>query len=183
MKCRALFLDRDGTINIEKEFISDPGELELIPGAPDALRLAVSHGFKLFVISNQSGIARGLMVEDDVKRVNARLVELLAEEGVSLDAIEYCPHYPPITGPCNCRKPKRGMIDRLLTRFDIDLERSFVIGDRLLDVELAANVGAGAILVMTGYGEIELTEIPASRQPDYVATDLLHAVQWIIEHD
>lgn len=183
MQQRALFLDRDGTINVEKEFISKPNDVELIPGAADGLRIAAARGFKLFVVSNQSGIARGLMTEEDVERVNWRLAELLAAEGVVLDGVEYCPHYPSITGPCDCRKPKRGMIDRLLQRFEIDLARSFVIGDRVLDRELALTIGAKAIMVMTGYGVLEVNSLTTDRKPDHVARDLLSAVQWILEHE
>jgi len=143
----------------------------------------MTHGFKLFVISNQSGVARGLMTDEDVRNVNERLVELLIREGVHLDGIEYCGHYPPVTGPCDCRKPQRGMIDRVLRRHDINLVRSFVIGDRALDAELAFNIGAKAIMVMTGYGVLEVNAVSADRKPDHVASDLLSAVQWILEHE
>ncbi len=180
MQHRALFLDRDGTINVEKEFIADPDDVELIPGAATGLFLAATHGFKLFVISNQSGVARGLLTDEDVARVNERLTELLVREGVHLDGVEYCAHYPDITGPCDCRKPERGMIDRVLERFDIDLKRSFVIGDRVLDVELARNIGAKAIMVMTGYGVLEATKLDQDDKPDHVTADLLSAVQWIL---
>jgi histidinol-phosphate phosphatase family protein len=183
MQHRALFLDRDGTLNVEKDFISSPDEVELIPGAATGLFLAATYGFKLFVISNQSGVARGRMTEADVGRVNQRLVELLGREGVHLDGIEYCPHYPSLSGPCDCRKPQRGMVDRVLQRCDIDLSRSFVIGDRALDAELAFNVGAKAIMVMTGYGVLEVNTVSPDRKPDYVASDLLSAVQWILEHE
>jgi histidinol-phosphate phosphatase family protein len=183
MQHRAIFLDRDGTINIEKEFISNPDDVELIPGAAEGLHLAAEHGFKLFVISNQSGVARGLMTEDDVARVNQRLIDLLGSEGVKLDAVEFCGHHPSVTGRCECRKPQRGMIDRVLKKFDIDLARSFVIGDRALDRELAFNIGAKAIMVMTGYGVLEVNALSPDNKPDYVASDLLNAVQWIVENE
>jgi histidinol-phosphate phosphatase family protein len=183
MQHRALFLDRDGTINVEKEFISNPDDVELIPGAAEGLRLATTHGFKLFVISNQSGVARGLMTEADVERVNQRLIDLLGSEGAKLDAVEFCGHHPSVTGQCECRKPRRGMVDRVLKRFDIDLARSFVIGDRVFDVELAYNIGAKAIMVMTGYGVLELNALSPHSKPEYVAGDLLGAVQWILEHE
>jgi histidinol-phosphate phosphatase family protein len=183
MQHRALFIDRDGTINVEKEFISSPDDVELIPYAAAGLFMAAKHGFKLFVISNQSGVARGLMTEDDVVRVNQRLIELLAREGVKLDGIEYCPHYPSLSGPCDCRKPRRGMIDRVLQQHDIDIARSFVIGDRGLDAELAFNIGAKAVMVMTGYGVLEVNALSPDRKPDHVASDLLSAVQWIVENE
>jgi len=183
MQHRALFIDRDGTINVEKEFISSPDDVELIPYAAAGLFLAAKHGFKLFVISNQSGVARGLMTEADVERVNQRLIDLLGSEGVRLDAVEFCGHHPSVTGRCECRKPRRGMVDRVLKRFDIDLARSFVIGDRVFDVDLAYNIGAKAIMVMTGYGVVEVAALNPDRKPDFVANDLLSAVQWIIEHE
>ncbi len=183
MQHRALFLDRDGTINVEKEFIRDPDDVDLIPGSAEALKLAAANGFRLFVISNQSGVARGMMTLDDVHSVSQRLIELLDREGVALDGIEYCPHYPSITGPCDCRKPNRGMIDRSIKGREIDLTRSFVIGDRALDIELACNIGARSVMVMTGYGVVELNALTADSKPDHVAADLLNAVKWILDHE
>lgn len=179
---RAIFFDRDGTINVEKDFISSPDEIELIPGAIEALRLATSSQYRIFVVSNQSGVARGIMSEDDVQSVNRRLIELASREGIAFDGIYYCPHYPPLSGACLCRKPNRGMIDQALQRFSIDIPRSYVIGDRILDMELAFNVGAGSVMVMTGYGEDESDAWETGRKPDYFARDILDAVKWIVSH-
>jgi histidinol-phosphate phosphatase family protein len=180
MKERAIFFDRDGTINVEKNFISSPDDLELIPSAAEALRLAVSQGFRLFVVSNQSGIAREIMTSDDVERVNLQLEHLLAAEGVSLGGIYYCPHHPSITGPCDCRKPGRGMIDQALAAYDLDLSKSFVVGDRKLDMELAFNIGARAVMVLTGWGRRESEVFSDEPEPDYIAEDILEAVNWIV---
>jgi histidinol-phosphate phosphatase family protein len=178
----AIFFDRDGTINIEKDFISDPRELELIDTATEALKLAAAAGYKLFVVSNQSGIARGIMTAKEVDAVNARLVKLLGDSGIVLDGVYYCPHHPKVSGPCACRKPNRGMIDQALQNHSLDLSKSYVIGDRLLDIELARNVGAGAVMVLTGYGSIEINDAPKAGGPDYIAADILEGVKWIVGH-
>lgn len=180
MKQRAIFFDRDGTINVEKEYIYEPDQVELIPGSLEGLKLASEAGFRLFVVSNQSGIARGLAAETDVCRVNERLEELVAVAGVKFDGIYFCPHLPTISGQCNCRKPKRGMVDRALETFDLDLSNSFVIGDRLLDMRLAHTIGATGIMVRTGYGLVEEQQIEADGRPAYVVKDLLEAVKLIL---
>lgn len=180
MSERAIFLDRDGTINVEKEYIYDPAEVELIPGSLEALQLAAKAGFRLFIVSNQSGIARGLATETDVCRVNERLQELVGAGGVQFDGIYFCPHLPTISGPCDCRKPRRGMVDRALESFDLDLSRSFVVGDRLLDMQLAKTVGATGIMVRTGYGSVEEKQIEADSRPNFIVRDLLEAVKVIL---
>ncbi len=181
MSERAIFFDRDGTINVEKEYIYDPGEVELIPGALEALQLASKAGFRLFVVSNQSGIARGLATETDVCRVNERLQELVGAGGVNFDGIYFCPHLPTISGHCNCRKPRRGMVDKALETFDLDLSNSFVVGDRMLDIGLAHSVGATGIMVRTGYGAIESKQLPAGGGPHHIVDDILAAVKLILK--
>jgi D-glycero-D-manno-heptose 1,7-bisphosphate phosphatase len=148
-----LFIDRDGTVNVENHFIKDPEELQLIPGSADAIREARSLGFKVIVVSNQSGIARGFMTDGDVQRVNDRLVSLLEAEDAAVDDIYYCPHYPENGTSCACRKPEPGMFLQARDKHDIDFKRSFMIGDRLSDMEAGRRIGATTILVLTGYGE------------------------------
>lgn len=183
MSERAIFFDRDGTINVEKEYNYDPFQIELISGSLEALQRARNAGFRLFVVTNQSGIARGLGSVEDVERCNNRLRELVAAGGVSFDGIYYCPHLPSISGSCLCRKPNRGMVDQALAQFDLDLPRSFVIGDRLLDMELARNVGATGVMVLTGYGAVEVDTADDRNRPAHVAENLLAAVKWILSHD
>jgi D-glycero-D-manno-heptose 1,7-bisphosphate phosphatase len=149
-----LFLDRDGTINVEKDFIGNPHELELIPGSATAIREARTLGLKVIIVSNQSGIARGLMTEDDVKNVNSRLVELLQREGAAVDAIYYCPHYSSEDDGCTCRKPSTGMFERAKTEHNVDFKRSIMVGDRITDIEAGNRIGAATMLVLTGYGKI-----------------------------
>lgn len=177
---RAIFFDRDGTITVEKEYNFNPDALELIPGALEALQLAVANGYRIFVVTNQSGVARGLGSEDDVRRVNRRLEELASAGHIRFDGVFYCPHLPAISGPCTCRKPARGMIDQALAAVDLDLACSFVVGDRLLDMELARNVGAVGVMVLTGYGSVEVGDATDTNCPAEVVPDVLAAVKWIV---
>src|SRR5262245_49590223 len=160
MNRSGLFLDRDGTINEEVDFLTDPLDLRLIPGAADAIREANESGFKVFVITNQSGIARGLLTEERLGEIHAALVSKLAESRAKIDAIYYCPHHPDLGQPpyrreCDCRKPKTGMIDQAVRSYGIDVRKSFVIGDRMIDVQTGNNSGATSVLVLTGYGREE----------------------------
>lgn len=179
MSQAAIFLDRDGTIMVDKDYLSDPNGVELFPNTIAALTLARRLGYRLFVISNQSGVARGYMTEADVQAVNKRLEDVLEAEGIQLDGLFYCPHHPDFTGPCSCRKPGRGMVDMALADHQLDLGRSFVIGDCKSDVDLAFKIGAGSVLVTTGYGREELKLFSDGRKPDHIAVDILEAVTWI----
>ncbi len=175
-----LFLDRDGTINFEKHFIKDPDELQLIPGAAQAIREARELGFKIIVVSNQSGVARGIMTEEDVKRVNNRLVELLSEEGAVVDAVYYCPHDASEGNGCSCRKPNAGMFEKAKQEYDIDFNRSIMVGDRLTDIESGNRIGAATVLVLTGYGarlQESWTEKPGSI--DIVAPTLYESMPFM----
>jgi D-glycero-D-manno-heptose 1,7-bisphosphate phosphatase len=180
-----IFLDRDGTINEELEYISDPEDVKLIPGSAEAIREANLLGLKVFVISNQSGIARGLIKEEELARVNDKLVELLKVTGARLDAIYYCPHHPdygehPHSTSCDCRKPGSGMLKKAESEFDIDLKRSFVIGDRIVDIQTAIPVGAKSILVLTGYGQNEYEHVKSQKiNVDYIAKNLHDAMRFV----
>ncbi len=179
----ALFCDRDGCLIVEKNFLSDPQQVELYRGVSAALKRAASSGYLLIVVTNQSGIARGLLSENDAIGVNERLRGLLAEEGVRLDAIYYCPHHPDFGETCNCRKPNRGMVDMALADFAIDLERSWVIGDKIADAQLARNVGAKPVLVLTGYGLTESKRLPADLTTIPLVEDFAAAVDYILNHE
>lgn len=183
-----MFLDRDGTINEEVNFISRPDQLVLIPGAAEAVRLLNDRGFLICVISNQSGIARGYLTEDDLVPIHARLNDELRQAGAHLDRISYCPHHPteglpPYNITCRCRKPATGMLEDAARDLDIDLGRSFLVGDRLADIEAGKRAGATAILVLTGYGRQALSELKrdGAAQPDCVTRDLRAAVDFILK--
>ena len=148
----AVFLDRDGTIVVESHYLKDPDRVRLVPGAIEALRALRDAGYVLIVVTNQSGIARGLYDESDFHAVEARIRELLEERGVSVDAVYHCPHHPEFTGPCDCRKPGTGMYERAAREHGLDPSRSWYIGDRLKDLEPARVLGGTGLLVRTGYG-------------------------------
>lgn len=189
---RAVFLDRDGTINEEVDYLSSPEQLRLLDRAAEAIRLINLRGWRAIVITNQSGIARGLFDETRLEQIHLRLAQVLAEADARLDAIYFCPHHPEagegeLRKTCHCRKPQPGMLYKAAKDFDLDLSASVVIGDRLLDVETAHRAGARGVLVLTGYGrrEFESTDSGgASRQavPDYVAEDLVAAVEWVMSN-
>lgn len=149
---RAVFLDRDGTVIVERGYLSDATQIELIPGVTDALRRLRDNGWKLVIVTNQSGIARGLYTEDDFRLVQARVEELLVGEGIVLDGVYYCPHHPDFSGPCECRKPGPGMYIQAARELRIDLSASVYVGDRSSDVEAAERFAGRGFLVLTGYG-------------------------------
>jgi D-glycero-D-manno-heptose 1,7-bisphosphate phosphatase len=153
---RAAFLDRDGTINIEKEYLFRPEEFEFVPGAELGIKMFNDSGYLVVVVTNQSGVARGYYTEDDVIRLHLHIDCLLAKAGARVDAWLYCPHHPSGRGsyalPCRCRKPMPGMMLEAARRYGIALEQSLMIGDKLIDVEAAQAAGCRPILVRSGYG-------------------------------
>lgn len=171
-----VFLDRDGTINEDVGYLSDPEGLVLIEGAAKAIRLLNEAGIKVIVISNQSGVGRGYYTNAHVDAVNARLREYLGVEGAKVDGIYYCNHHPDVD--CNCRKPKTGLAELARAEHGLNHERAYVVGDKSSDVSLAKNLGGRGILVLTGKGgdEIECME----DAPDFVAKDIFEAVAWIL---
>ncbi|HEX6560271.1 MAG TPA: HAD family hydrolase, partial [Longimicrobiales bacterium] len=130
----AVFLDRDGTLIVEREYLSDPDGVEFLPGVFDALRTLRDAGYRLVVVTNQSGIARGLLSLDDYRQVERRVEDVLAREGITLDGVYFCPHHPDYTGLCDCRKPKLGMYRAAERNLGIDLAHSVFVGDRVKDV-------------------------------------------------
>jgi D-glycero-D-manno-heptose 1,7-bisphosphate phosphatase len=156
-----VFLDRDGTIIEEKQYLSDPDGVKLVAGAAEALRDLRSAGYALVLVTNQSGIARGLFSEAAFRDVQARVDALLAGYGARLDAVLYCPHHPDFTGPCDCRKPGLGLYRRAASELDLDLATSVYTGDRLSDVLPALETGGVGYLVRTGYGAVEAAHAPS----------------------
>jgi D-glycero-D-manno-heptose 1,7-bisphosphate phosphatase len=156
---RAVFLDRDGTIIEDKDFLSDPDRVVIFPGAPQALKRLANAGFKLFIVSNQSGVGRGYFTMNDVNRVNDRLVELLALDGVGLEKIYVAPEAP--EQPSRGRKPSPQFLFDARDEFDIELSQSYMVGDKLTDLECGWNAGVKkCILVRTGYGaKLELSDV------------------------
>lgn len=168
-KNRAVFLDRDGTINVEVRYLSRVEDFEFIPGVPLALRRLSDAGFLLVVVTNQSGIGRGYYDEAALHAIHDHMHDDLAGYGVSIDACYFCPHHPEHAGgdyrrECGCRKPLPGMLQQAARDLDIDLSRSYMIGDKLADVEAGLNAGCTPLLVLTGYGSGEADRLPAGVQ-------------------
>jgi len=173
-----VFIDRDGTINVDTGYLGSPSGVVLIEGAGRAVKRLNEAGVKAVVVSNQSGVARGMFTLEDAEAVNKKLIELLAAEGARLDGIYFCPHHP--DDGCECRKPKTGLVVKAANDLGLDAARSYVIGDKASDIELARNLGpqVKAVLVLTGSGETERAKL--SGKPEFVASDLFQAVEWLI---
>jgi D,D-heptose 1,7-bisphosphate phosphatase len=183
----AIFLDRDGTINEDIGYVTGPDELVVYPWSAEAIRLINESGMKAVVVTNQSGIARGLYTEGDLEAIHQKLALELGSSGARIDAFYYCPHHPrhgsnAYRRACRCRKPCGGMLEQAARDHKIDLSRSYVIGDKSSDIELATNAGARGILVMTGYGA-ETAGNPDlwPCSPAFVASNLLEAARLAIE--
>lgn len=178
---RAVFLDRDGTINVEKEYLYKVEDFEFIPGAPEAIRSLNQAGIMVIVVTNQSGVARGYYSEDDVESLHRYISLELERSGAHVDLWLYCPHHPDGRGsyslPCNCRKPLPGMLHEAAARHDIDLENSAMIGDKRADIDAGRAAGCRTILVRTGYGTDEEQYIAPQT---IVCDDLLSAVKFLL---
>ena len=154
MARRAVFLDRDGTVVDDPGFLHEPGKVKLLPGAAQAIKKLNEHGFLVIIVTNQSGIARGLYTVEDYEGVQRRLIELLEKQGAHIDGAYFCPHHPQFTGRCDCRKPGSKLFQEAQQALDIDFTRSWWIGDRLSDVQPARVLDGHGILVATGDGNL-----------------------------
>ncbi|HXK62034.1 MAG TPA: HAD-IIIA family hydrolase [Acidobacteriota bacterium] len=187
MANRAVFLDRDGTIIEEVNYLSRIDQIEVYPFSPLALRRLREAGFLIVVISNQSAVARGYLDENELDLIHQEISNRLRKQGAWIDAFYYCPHYVDAAVEkyrlaCHCRKPAPGMILRAASDLHIDLPSSFVVGDRASDIGAARSAGCRSVLVKTGYGNNAIPQL-GELQPDYVAADLLEAAEWIISTD
>jgi D-glycero-D-manno-heptose 1,7-bisphosphate phosphatase len=181
-KNRAVFLDRDGTINVEKGYLHRIEDFAFIPGAPQAIKMFKDAGFLVIVITNQSGIARGYYSVRAVSCLHEHVDKELARFGASIDAYYVCPHHPhgaveEYAKTCDCRKPLPGMLLKAAERFSINMDCSYMIGDKAADVEAGLQAGCRPVLVLTGYGDKESTLVPAG-VPYYA--DLLDAAKAIV---
>jgi D-glycero-D-manno-heptose 1,7-bisphosphate phosphatase len=178
---RAVFLDRDGTISEEMGYINHLTRFHLLPGSAEAIARLNQAGLKVVVVTNQSGVARKYFPASLIDQVNGLMQELLAQQQARVDAIYICQHAP--DAGCACRKPQPGLLHQAAAALDLDLRRSYMVGDRFNDLHVAAKVGAKGILVLTGYGRGEVENYQGERlvEPDYIAEDLLDAAAWILK--
>jgi D-glycero-D-manno-heptose 1,7-bisphosphate phosphatase len=175
----AVFVDRDGTLVKEVGYLSDPADLELLPGAARAIREAHAAGLPVVVVSNQSGVGRGLFPLARVHAAMARLRSLLRAEGAEPDAVYFCPHRP--GDDCPCRKPRPGLLTRAADDLLLDLSLSVMIGDKRLDAATGQAAGGTGVLVRTGYGREEEAATGEWRAPDAVCDDVAQAVRWFLD--
>lgn len=182
----AVFLDRDGTINVEAGYIRDLAEMHLMPGAADAIRQLNERGVLAILATNQSGPARGYYPETWVHALNDHVQALLVAEGAQLDDMFYCPHLPDGTVPeytmdCRCRKPETGMLEDAAAKHGIDLAASYMIGDKATDVEVGQRAGCRTVLLRSGFGERVLSgEYQWRVEPDFVADTIVEAIAWVV---
>jgi D-glycero-D-manno-heptose 1,7-bisphosphate phosphatase len=181
----AVFVDRDGTLIKERGFLDRVERLAFYPWTVDAIRALNHAGLRIVLVSNQSGIARGLLTEAVVEEVHGRMESVLQAGGAHIDAYYYCPHHPDgnvarYAQHCDCRKPKRGLVDRAARELGIDPARSFIVGDRWLDVGLARTVGARGVLVRTGYGAIEEMQTTHDLAADAIVDNFAAAASWVL---
>ncbi len=174
----AIFLDRDGTLNVEQGYITDPDAVALYPGVGETIHSLNSHGYPVVIISNQSAIGRRLLTEEQFDRVNMRLCDLLEQFEAHYDALYFCPHVPDVT--CECRKPNPGLILQAACDLDIDIASSFFVGDKMSDIQAGAAAGCRTVLVLTGMGKMNLSLLEnAGVKPDSIQETLVNAVEYI----
>jgi D-glycero-D-manno-heptose 1,7-bisphosphate phosphatase len=185
---KIVFLDRDGTINQEVEYLHRPEDLVILPGVADALSRLKAQGFKLVVVTNQAGVARGYYKEEDVVSLHHTLNQLLSKEDAVIDQFFYCPHHP-VHGigeykkECHCRKPETGMFEMAEAYFSVDKAHSYMIGDKLLDTEAGRRYGVNSILVGTGYGQdiySSMTEEEKEKSFEFYAPSMKEAADFIL---
>lgn len=174
---RYVLLDRDGTLITERNYLSDPDQVELIPGTAEGLRQLSQLGLGLVVLTNQSGIARGYFDQIRLAEIHKRMCDMLAVDGVHLDGIYVCPHLP--EDDCGCRKPRPGLVATAAAELGFDPATSFMVGDKPCDIELGRQIGASTFLVRTGYGT--KYESAPTTQADYVVDNVLHAARTIAQ--
>ena len=172
---RAVFLDRDGTINKEVEYLSRVEDFEFLPNTLKALEKLSRTNYKIIVVTNQSGIARGLFTEKKIDEIHKHMLRQLGRKGIRIDKIYVCPHHP--DDNCTCRKPRIGLLKKAAEEFNINLRESYLVGDTTQDVQTGLNAGCKTILVKTGYAGKD-GRYPT--KPDQVAEDLLDAVDNVI---
>jgi D-glycero-D-manno-heptose 1,7-bisphosphate phosphatase len=174
---RAVFLDRDGTIMEDANYVGRLDQVVLIPRAKQALRRLRDAGFKLFVVTNQSGVGRGYFTREAVEQIHEHLNEQFSEIGVNFDRYYVCPHHP--EDNCDCRKPKPRFLHEAAAEYGLDLARCVMVGDRPSDIQCGINAGTKTVLVLTGVGQETLSKDEV--QPSFVARDIGEGAEWILK--
>lgn len=181
MKNKAVFIDRDGTINVDVHYLDDPDKFEMYPGVGEGVKILKDSGFKIIIITNQSGIARGYFTEKQLSDIHEKMKKEFREFDVVLDGIYYCPHHPDEN--CNCRKPNTVLFEKAIKEHNIDVEKSYMIGDKILDVGAGKKIGAGTIIIPEPHIKDEFISKKNEWKytPDCIADDFMDAVEWILK--
>lgn len=180
---KAVFLDRDGTIVEDVGYLNSPEQLQFIPGSIEAIKMLNEAGYKVVVITNQAGVARGLITENMLQTIDKTLHKWILNNGAHLDGVYYCPHHPehgvyPYKQVCECRKPHPGLIKRAHRDLKIDLAQSYMVGDKASDIEAGKRAGTKTVFVNTGRGPEEKPKL--KEKPDHMSDNLRQAVNWIL---
>lgn len=180
-KNRAVFIDRDGTINVNVGYIDNPEEFKIYPGVIEGIKLLEKKGFKIIIVTNQSGIGRGYFSKKTLEKINQKMKDELSTNGANIDAIYYCPHHPDEN--CDCRKPKTGMLETAITDFNINAEKSYFIGDRILDMEAGRRIGCKTVLVPEDKEKIDKEMKESDIIPDKVCDDFYSGILYILNEN
>jgi histidinol-phosphate phosphatase family protein len=179
MANKTVFVDRDGTINVNVEYLDNPEGFQMYPGVAEGIKLLNEHGFLVIVVTNQSGIARGYYTKETLDKIHERMISELKEKGAKIDGLYFCPHHP--DDNCDCRKPKTGMLEMAFAEYDVDALKSFIIGDRMIDVEAGYKLKLKTILVPERIEQVKLERQKSNIEPDYVCDNFLQGVHWILK--
>ena len=174
---RAVFIDRDGTINANIGYINNLKDFKIYNGVAEGIKLLNQDGFKVIIITNQSGLARGFFTEEMLEKIHNKMKREISEKGATVDAIYYCPHHPDVK--CSCRKPRTGLLEKAVKDFDVDIDESFIIGDRMLDIEAGQGIGCKTVLVPENKEKVAIEMQESNVKPDIICDDFYSGAEWI----
>ena len=178
-RMKYIIFDRDGTLIVEKEYLSDPEGVELLSGVIEGMNILKDLGYRFVVITNQSGIARGYYSIDDCYRVNERLSKLLKQSDIKIDKYYICPHHPEFSGKCNCRKPDTGLLNNAIDELFINTHTSFFVGDKCSDILCGQKKNIKSVMIMTGYGMQEQNKC----KPDLKFKNILEFAEYLRSYE
>ena len=180
MKKKAVFVDRDGTINVNVEYLDNPEGFQMYPGVAEGIKQLKEKGFLIILVTNQSGVARGFFTLETLKKIHERMINEFKEKGTNIDEIYICPHHPDEN--CDCRKPNTALFEKAIADFDIDTSKSFVIGDRMMDVEAGHKMGLKTVIVPERIKMVDKEMKESKVTPDFYCKDFLTGVKWILNN-
>lgn len=181
MGSRAVFIDRDGTINKNTGYIDTPDRFEIYPGVAEGIKKLKKNGYKIIIITNQSGIARGFFTVEKLEKIHEKMKKILSDDDDIIDAIYYCPHHP--DEKCDCRKPNTQLFEKAIKEHKIETGLSYMMGDRMLDVEAGSKVGLKTVLIPEKKEMVRIEMEESEIKPDHISKDFKLGVEWIINNN